>query len=96
MTGLFEDDDYYTGPPLEADMIRRAEDDLGARLPSSYVEVLYQRNGGVPRSRCCPTEFGTSWAPDHIQISAILGIEGEWGINSSSGQGSPDMIAEWG
>jgi hypothetical protein len=29
-----------------------------------------------------PTKKQTSWADDHIQISGIKGIEGEWGINS--------------
>ncbi len=96
MTELVEDKDYYTGPPLDAEMVRRAEENLGVRLPRSYVDVLYHCNGGVPRHRCYPTEFRTSWGPDNIKISAIRGIGGEWGIDSSSGLGSTDMIAEWG
>lgn len=96
MNILFEEDDYYTGPQLGAPMVQRAEYLLGVRLPLTYIDLLYRRNGGVPRNRCCPTEFGTTWAPDHIQISAIRGIGGEWGIETNSGLGSADMIAEWG
>jgi hypothetical protein len=96
MIEIFEDNDYYTGPQLDAGRVRQAEESLGVRLPRSYVELLLQRNGGVPRRRCYPTDFSTSWAPDHIQISAIRGIGGEWGIDSTSGLGSVDMIAEWG
>jgi hypothetical protein len=96
MSEFFEDEAYYTGPPLDAEMVREAETQLGFRLPRAYVDLLYRRNGGVPRHRCCPTAFATSWAPDHIEISAIRGIGGEWGINSTTGLGNADMIAEWG
>lgn len=95
MVGLFEDEDYYSGPPLDDDMVRRAEADLGERLPRGYVELLFQRNGGVPRHRCCPTTFRTSWSERHFEISAILGIGGSRGIDSSSGVGSAYLIAEW-
>jgi hypothetical protein len=92
LTELFEDGDYYTGPPLDSDMLRRAEDTLGVRLPRSYADVLFQRNGGALRRRCFPTEFRNSWADDHIEIRALLGIGGQRGIDSWS----PAMIAEWG
>jgi len=96
MIEIFEENDYYTGPPLDGEMLLRAEGALGFRLPTAYVELLYRRNGGVPRHRCYPTDFQSSWAPDHIEISAIRGIGGEWGIDSSGGLGSASMIAEWG
>ncbi|WP_214326079.1 SMI1/KNR4 family protein [Nonomuraea sediminis] len=69
---------------------------MGFRLPRSYINLLSQRNGGVPRKRCFSTAFMISWAPDHIEIDAIRGVGGEWGIGSSSGLGSAEMIAEWG
>ncbi|WDZ93023.1 SMI1/KNR4 family protein [Nocardiopsis sp. HUAS JQ3] len=96
MTELFEDGDYYTGPPLDSEMVRRAEADLGVRLPRGYVEVLLLRNGGTPRRRCHPTSFPTSWADDHFEISAIRGIGGDWGIDSGADGGSPYLINEWG
>jgi hypothetical protein len=95
MSELFEDGDFYTGPPLSGDMVSRAEETLGLRLPPSYVAVLSEKNGGALKRRCFPTEFATSWAADHFEIRALLGIGGKWGIDSLSGLGSADLIAEW-
>ncbi|MFJ2926487.1 SMI1/KNR4 family protein [Streptomyces massasporeus] len=95
MINLFEDQDFYTGDRLDAGMVLRAEQTLGVRLPLSYVAVLELRNGGVPKRRCFRTDFPTSWAADHFEIRALLGIGGKWGIDSSSGMGSADLIAEW-
>jgi hypothetical protein len=93
---FFEDDDYYTGPPVTAELIAAAEATLGVRLPSAYLALLRERNGGVPRRRCFLTPFGTSWAPDRFEISAVLGVGGGGGIDSSAGVGSRDLIHEWG
>ncbi|MEU9856257.1 SMI1/KNR4 family protein [Streptomyces sp. NPDC047974] len=93
---LFDDSDYYTGPRLDKEMVRRAEEDLGVRLPDSYVETLLLRNGGTPRRRCYPTPFRTSWAEDHFEISGIRGIGGARGIDARSGGGSAYQIEEWG
>ncbi|WP_408909194.1 SMI1/KNR4 family protein [Streptomyces fungicidicus] len=78
-------------------MVSRAEEFLGLQLPSSYMEVLLRKNGGVLKRRRFPTRFATSWAADHFEIRALLGIGGKWGgIDSVSGTGSADLIAEWG
>ncbi|MFD7677691.1 SMI1/KNR4 family protein [Streptomyces sp. NPDC060187] len=95
MAEVFEESDYYTGPPLDRAMIRRAEEDLGVHLPRGYVEMLLLQNGGTPRRRCYPTPFPTTWAEDHFEISGIRGIGGDWGIDSTSSSGSSYLIAEW-
>lgn len=95
-TAFFEDSTYYTGPELTDDMVSIAEERLGYRLPTSYVELLRVRNGGKPRRRCFRTPFKTSWAPHHIQIEAIRGVGGTWGIDSPGGLSSAAMIAQWG
>jgi hypothetical protein len=92
---VFEENDYFTGPPLTDESIRLAETELGYRLPDSYKSLLRQRNGGVPTRRCIRTTFRTSWAPDHFRIDAILGLGGAWGLDSVPG-GSAYMIEEWG
>lgn len=93
---FFEDDDYFTGPPIKDALIRAAETSLGVRLPPSYVELLRERNGGTPVRRCLRMDAPTSWAEDHIEIVGIRGVSGEWGIDSQDGLGSRDMISEWG
>lgn len=94
MSELFEDSDYYTGPSLNEEMVRGAEAELGVRLPRAYLDLLSVRNGGTPRNQCVPTPFPTSWAPDHFQITGILGLGGEWGIDSDTG--SKYLVPEWG
>jgi hypothetical protein len=42
-----------------------------------------------------PTDFENSWADDHLEIRALLGVGGEWGIDSPGPQGSRYQIAEW-
>lgn len=93
---FFEDDNYFTGPPITDGLVRAAEASLGVGLPTSYVDLLKERNGGTPRSRCVRTDAPTSWATDHIEIAGIRGVAGEWGIDNQDGLGSRDMISEWG
>ena len=92
----FEEDDSFTGPPIDGDAVARAQDALGYRLPDSYVALIHEKNGGKPRRRQFRTGFVNSWADDHIEILAFKGIGGQWGIDSSSGRGSCDAIAKWG
>jgi SMI1-KNR4 cell-wall len=91
MIDLFDDGSYYTGPPLDGDMLRRAEEALGVRLPRGYVDVLSYRNGGTLRRQCYATMFPTSWAPDHIGVRALLGLGGERGTDKMSVY----WISEW-
>lgn len=95
VSAFFEDNDYYTGPVLTKEMVHRAEDFLGFNLPSSYLSLLSERNGGVPIRRCYHTSYETSWAKDYFEIRTILGIGHEKGIDSLSGLGSRDLIMEW-
>jgi hypothetical protein len=92
VTELFDGDEYYAGPAIDSEMVRRAEKALGVRLPSSYIAVLSQRNGGSLTRRCYPTDFSNSWATDRIGVRAILGIDGERGVDRLSTY----WIAEWG
>ncbi|THV36512.1 SMI1/KNR4 family protein [Glycomyces buryatensis] len=76
-------------------MVSTAESSLGYTLPQSLVALLDDCNGGVPARRCYPISSPTSWADDHIEIKAILGIGGGHGLHSDSGFDSEYMISEW-
>jgi SMI1-KNR4 cell-wall len=91
----FHDSPNFTGPDLTDEMIAEAERVLGVRLPVSYLAILRVRNGGKPLRHCHPTAFPTSWAPNHIDIGAIRGIGGTWGIDNPR-VGSAYLIKEWG
>lgn len=92
----FEESTYYTGPTLTGEMLKAAEAKLGRHLPDSYVELLRFKNGGRPVRRCIRTTFRTSWAGDHIEITAIRGVGGVWGIDSDGPLSSVAMTEEWG
>ena len=87
------DDTYYSGPPLTDEMIRAAEARVGFRLPRRYVELLREKNGGVPIRRCFHTALKTSWADDHAEISGLLGVGSERGIDGRLG--SAYLVQEW-
>ena len=91
---FFTDDNYCSGPPLTGSMVRIAEAALGFRLPGAYLELLHERNGGTPIRRCLPTAARTSWAEGNIEISGLLGIGSERGVDGKLG--SAYLIQEWG
>jgi hypothetical protein len=92
VTSPFENDSANVGPPLTAAMVAHAEHVLGVRLPQSYVDLLYEQNGGILRNSCFPTPFRTSWAPDHISLDVLSGIGGTDGIDVWSAY----LVGEWG
>jgi hypothetical protein len=97
MLDFFDDSDFYTGPRLEVADIRAAEAELGYKLPAGYVQLLLEKNGGKPKSRCFPVSFPNSWAADHVEIRAILGIGGKWGIvGPDTVRASDYLVREWG
>lgn len=92
----FDESAFFTGPDLTDELISEAENRLGVRLPASYLDLLRRRNGGAPIRSCYPTPFPTSWADDHIDIGAILGLGGPWGIDTPGPLSSAAQIPEWG
>lgn len=86
---------YLSEPPTD-ELIASIEEELGYKLPSSYIALMKHRNGGVPKNTCFPTEDATSWAEDHIAISGILGIGREKDYSLCGEFGSPFMIEDWG
>jgi hypothetical protein len=86
----------YTEPWPSNELVARAEADLGYRLPAFYVALMRVRNGGMPRNTRFPTTEATSWADDHIAITAICGIGYEKSISLCGNQGSQFMLEEWG
>jgi hypothetical protein len=97
---FWEDSDYarqaYTEAPPTDELIRSVEAELGYKLPAFYVQLMRQRNGGVPRNRCFPTTEATSWADDHVAIEGIAGIGRSKSYSLCGDLGSQFMIDEWG
>ncbi|MFJ5792659.1 SMI1/KNR4 family protein [Lysinibacillus sp. NPDC093197] len=100
LTDFWDDSEYartsYQCDPPTDELIDSIEKELGYKLPSSYIYLMKQQNGGVPMNTCFPTEDPTSWAEDHIAITGIAGIGREKSYSLCGDLGSPFMIEEWG
>ena len=77
--GFWKDSDYaneeYVGDSLTDEMVKSVEDELGYKLPQSYIELMRYQNGGMPKRTNHRTNEPTSWANDHIAISGIFGLD---------------------
>ncbi|MFC3799497.1 Imm51 family immunity protein [Cohnella sp. GCM10012308] len=97
---FWEDSDYaresYVSDPPTDELIAEVEEELGYKLPAAYIHLMKLQNGGIPRNTCFPTKGPTSWADDHIAITAIMGIGRDKSYSLSGEFGSPFMIGEWG
>ncbi|RPF21429.1 SMI1/KNR4 family protein [Myceligenerans xiligouense] len=94
--GFLRASTYWTGPDLTDGLVSAAEEKFGYCLPTSLVDLLYQCNGGVPAGTFFRMTTPTSWAPDHFEIDAILGIGGPRGFYNEDDTGSDYLIREWG
>ena len=83
------------GPPVTPDVIQRAEQELGVKLPDAYLELIKGCNGGYlkeERSFITPP-FPLAYHGDQIEFRQIPGIGYEAGIDAPFG--SKYLCAEW-
>lgn len=78
----------YVSQSLTSELINSIEDELGYKLPNSYLELMKSQNGGIPKNCRFPTKEPTSWADDHIAISGIFGIGRDKEYSLCGGSGS--------
>jgi hypothetical protein len=87
-------EDYVDEPPTD-ELVRSIQEELGYKLPASYIKMMKIHNGGMPKNNRFPTKQRTSWAKDHIAINGILGIGRNKDYSLCGGLGSQFMIDEW-
>lgn len=90
---LFHRNQFYTGPSLTEEMVDRAELLLGYRFPRTFVDVLREQNGGIPRRRWFPVTRGGE--RELVELTAFASIGGSRGMDTEVG-GSEYLIGEWG
>ncbi len=99
-TGFWDDSSYalksYVSAPPTDEEIASIEEELGYKLPASYIALMKLHNGGVPFNTCFPTDEATSWSEDHIAITGIMGIGRKKSYSIGGDLGSTFMIEEWG
>ena len=65
--------EYVSESPSD-ELIASVEQELGYKLPPSYIWLMKQHNGGIPANTCFPSDKPTRWADDHVAITGIFGI----------------------
>lgn len=99
LVGFWVDSDYarreYIEPAPSPETTVAVEAELGYKLPASYIALMQTQNGGIPAHGRFPTDQPTSWAEDHVAISAFKGIGfgKQWSLCGSLG--SRFKIEEW-
>ncbi len=86
--------EYVEPPPTEID-VAFVETQLGYRLPSSYIELCRNQNGGMPKLTAFRSATPTSWAEDHVAITGVkaIGKKKIWSLCGSLG--SQQAVDEW-
>ena len=99
LTSFWDDSMYalkeYVSEPPSDELITSVENELGYKLPASYIWLMKQHNGGIPRNTCYPCDEPTCWAEDHVAITGIFGIGREKSYSLCGELGSQFMIDEW-
>ena len=85
----------YVGAPPTNEYIDSIEEELGYKLPASYIGMIRQQNGGIPVKKAFPTKESTSWAEDHMAIKGIYGIDRDRPCSVCGELGTQAMIDEW-
>jgi len=100
LSNFWDDSEYALREHVDQtpsdDLIASIEQELGFKLPASYIELMRLHNGGIPKNTCFPTSDSTSWADDHIAITAIMSIGREKTYSLCGELGSQFMIDDWG
>lgn len=99
LANFWLDSDYarkeYIEPPPTPELIAAIEAELVYTLPASYVALMHTQNGDIPTNTCFPTTTATSWAEDHVAITAFKGIGRSKTWSLCGGLGSAFKIDEW-
>ena len=98
-TNFWKDNTYaqknYTDDCPTDELIKEVEEELGYKLPASYIWLMKQHNGGIPEKKAFPTKEKTNYADDHIAITGIMGIGKNKPYSLCGSLGSKFWITEW-
>ena len=65
---------HYEHPPLTDEMVTKAQEMLGVKLPEKLINLLRVQNGGYTLGFAHPMTVKTTWAADHIPLDDLVGI----------------------
>ena len=93
--GKYAKEEYVGAPPTDED-VRAVQEELGYKLPESYLELMRCQNGGAPGNATHRTQESTSWAEDHVAINGIYGLDRRKPSSLCGEFGSRFWMEEWG
>lgn len=83
--------DYIEGT-IDDETVGSIENELGYKLPDSYIELMKTQNGGLVNRPCYPTDATDSWAEDHVAINGFMGVGKEKKYSLCGEMGSKFLI----
>ena len=93
-TGFWKDTDYafesYIGRDVTDEDIKNAEAELGYTLPTAYIELLKNHNGGVVNKNCFINDDD-----DCVYITGIYGIDRDKKYSLLGEMGNEFWISKW-
>ena len=84
----------YVGDALNEAMIRQAEEELGYKLPESYLFLLKQQNGGIP-NKCVFSLPEPRDYDDEVVITGLFGIDRKKPYSLCGEFGNELWLEEW-
>lgn len=84
----------YVGDALDEEMIRQAEEELGYKLPASYLFLLKQQNGGIPNKCVFPLAKPRDY-DDSVVITGLYGIDRKKPYSLCGEFGNELWLEEW-
>lgn len=87
-------EEYVDEAPSDA-LIASIENELGYKLPASYIALMKRHNGGIPYATCypLPAELAKNHDQDYIEITGFLSI-GRKKMNSLCGTAGNRLFKE--
>lgn len=77
LNSFWKEDGYALREYMEDcldDKFASIEQELGYKLPASYIELMRTQNGGFPKNNCYPVTEPTCWAENHIALQEFFAI----------------------
>ena len=83
-------DGNYTSAQFDDELLKSVEEELGYKLPASYIELMKVRNGGAFQR--CIFKIDEDF---YIEVNGIYGIGREKSYSLCGSRGSEFWIEEW-
>lgn len=96
---FWADDNYslkeFTCAPPSDELVRSIEQELGYKLPASYIELMKMHNGGIIKRNSFPMKEPTARSKDHVVVLGIYCLSRNKSKSIAGSGGTRFLIEEW-